>query len=330
MIAPVWQWPAVRSRGQLPILPLLLVATRKAVDIIQGITLAIRDIRWLRWSSAVRSLKLALDPPDSVDSRDFYLRLSRAQRATRETVTLRLNRIVFNAVADPNKIIVIDPNCILHKTRIDVSLYTNDILPGDWDLSRRVLAQAIKHRSIVQHFEHGVNWEDTDVFVDNYARRFARGGSVRGKHDFEELKESYRSGIEALFSDMMENGFVIKVDENGRPISLPHVHIGRDGSFLFGNDGNHRLTIAKMLGLPIIACHVRARHFAWQRIREDIARYGPDKCWDVVDPKFADHPDLADLLGTEERDAVRLRRQRQPSASPRPMARIGHRSSLRS
>ena len=53
---------------------------------------------------------------------------------------------------------------------------------------------------------------------------------------------------------------------------------------LFGRDGNHRLMMAKLLGVARIPCCVHARHLAWQQIRERVAALGPERCWQEVDP----------------------------------------------
>ena len=40
------------------------------------------------------------------------------------------------------------------------------------------------------------------------------------------------------------------------------------------------LAMAKLLGVKRIPCHVRARHLAWQQLRDRVAAYGPERCWD--------------------------------------------------
>jgi hypothetical protein len=190
----------------------------------------------------------------------------------------------------------VPPGTIVHKLRRR-HVYVNDIMPGNWDLVVGLPELSPKHRSVRQHFQEGIPWEATDLFKEGYSRRLARGGTIRGAKTLDELKRYYETHIDPLFDEIKENGFAA-VDKHGRSQKLPHVYIARNGDILFGNNGNHRLAIANILRIDRMPCQVRARHLGWQMIREQIAKYGPDECWNVVDPKFATHPDLADLLGS--------------------------------
>jgi len=59
------------------------------------------------------------------------------------------------------------------------------------------------------------------------------------------------------------------------------VLIGRSGEVMLGNQGNHRVAMAKLLGLEKVPCEVIVRHTVWQRLRIN----NPDH-YDVVE-----HPD---------------------------------------
>jgi hypothetical protein len=124
---------------------------------------------------------------------------------------------------------------------------------GDWDLKRLFpLVAAVKHRSIVQRYAEGLEWEETDLFVDTYARRIAEE-PIRGERTIEGLLEQYRTRVDAMFEDMRANGF--RADATP-PILL----IGRDGEVFIGNQGNHRLAMAQVIGLDRIAGEVICRH----------------------------------------------------------------------
>lgn len=123
---------------------------------------------------------------------------------------------------------------------------------GDWDIDRRYpVAQAVKHRAIWQRYKDGARWEDTDLFRDTYRRRLETG-TVRGCATMKALLEQYYTRVDGLFADMKANGFQIRG-------SLPLLLIGRDGVFI-GNQGNHRLAIAQVLGLDTIAGRILCRH----------------------------------------------------------------------
>ena len=125
---------------------------------------------------------------------------------------------------------------------------------GDWDIERRYqLAAAVKHRAIVQRYRDGRRWEETDLFADTYRRRFESGETVRGEATMEALLAQYYGRVDAMFADLKRKGF-----RDGHP--LPKLLIGRDGEVFIGNQGNHRLAMAQVLGLPRIAGEVICRH----------------------------------------------------------------------
>lgn len=221
-------------------------------------------------------------------------------RLRRETGRVRPSSRRFKALADPNKAIWVPPQDILYKVRYDLDIYFGDILSGDWDLQRRVdLNLSAKHRAMHERYVLGLSWEDTELFR-SYAPRFANGDVVRGVDNVGDLAKRYSEQVDSLFDDMKRNGFVVARNTSGHPKTLPHVHIGRNGEFLFGNNGNHRLAIAKILGLTHIPCWVRGRHLLWQQVREEIAAqaaYGHSAS--PMGASLAAHPDLADILGLD-------------------------------
>lgn len=124
---------------------------------------------------------------------------------------------------------------------------------GDWDIDRRVkLEDATKYRSIIQRYSQGRDWEDTDLFKDLYPRRIERE-PIRGEATIEGLLAQYRSRVDGLFEDLKRRGF-----REGHP--LPRILIGRDGDIFIGNQGNHRLAMAHVLGLTKFAGEVICRH----------------------------------------------------------------------
>lgn len=130
------------------------------------------------------------------------------------------------------------------------------VQPGDWDIERRhPLADAIKHRSIRQRYDDGRKWEDTDLFREVYESRMARGGKVRGAADMKALAKQYYDRVDGMFASMRRDGF--KIDHK---TPLPALLIGRRGEVFIGNQGNHRLAIAHVLGLKTFAGKVICRH----------------------------------------------------------------------
>jgi hypothetical protein len=126
---------------------------------------------------------------------------------------------------------------------------------GDWDRTRRfALSDAVKHRAIAQRYQDGARWEETDLFRNAYAARIARRESVRGCWSMKALLAQYYSRVDGMFEDMKHRGFFVEAGP------LPTLLIGRDGEIFIGNQGNHRLAMAQVLGLARIAGKVVCTH----------------------------------------------------------------------
>lgn len=122
---------------------------------------------------------------------------------------------------------------------------------GDWDIERRYpLSQAVKHRGIAQRYVEKRRWEDTDLFTEAYARRIAEE-PIRGCSTMSALLEQYYTRVDGMFDQLRRKGFRAE-----HP--LPKFLIGRDQVFI-GNQGNHRLAMAQILGIRI-AGEVLCRH----------------------------------------------------------------------
>lgn len=147
----------------------------------------------------------------------------------------------------------IDPSEI--KSKITPLTSLAGVVGGTWDLDRRSpLAVAVKHVSIWQRYRDGRRWEETSLFCDPYTRRIAAGESVRGCQTMGQLLEQYYSRVDGMFESLKRNGF----DENAGP--LPSLLIGRGSEVFIGNQGNHRLAMAQVLGLERFAGKVICRH----------------------------------------------------------------------
>jgi hypothetical protein len=168
--------------------------------------------------------------------------------------------------------LLVDPANLQFKLTHDDDL--DGIVGGDWDIERRVLiTETPKFRSILAHFVHGSPWENTELFA-MYAERIARGERVRSCKSMAELKEQYDTKVDAMFRLMRARGFAEKI--NGRVVPLPHAHIDRAGRVVGGTQGNHRVSIAKILELSEIPVLLRARHASlcrpdWPKVVEDAA-----------------------------------------------------------
>lgn len=130
---------------------------------------------------------------------------------------------------------------------------------GDWDIERRYpFQETAKYQAIVARYVDNVPWLETDLFRDAYARRLKRDGHIGRSRTLAELVKDYDCRFDPMVEEMKRDGFVL-TKANGKPHALPVLLLGRDEVFI-GNQGNHRLAIAQVLGLKTFAGKVICRH----------------------------------------------------------------------
>ena len=267
---------------------LFLLGRRVVADAWCGFRLAGVAIRLGRWRRAIPNVRAALDRPGAGSpSRLGYYR--RVQRLRSTPPAPRLSRRLFRAVAHPDRIVWIPREDFTRVMKYDSNLYAGEVLPGEWDRRTMELDGLSRYRSILQHYRDDVPWEET-VFFRESAPRLARGEGVReagGARSGAELRRYYETHVHDVYEDMTAHGFRIR--------NVPHVHLGRDGRILLGNEGVQRLAMARLAGVRQIPSRVRVRHLEWQRTRERLARFGAGS---LGDEGLARHPDLADLVGS--------------------------------
>jgi len=157
----------------------------------------------------------------------------------------------------PDDVIEVAPQSIRYKLSTDLDL--GGVRPGDWDMTRRVpIERTDKHRSCIERYCHGIPWLETELFRYRYTQQFAAGEHVKGCQDIQELAALYERQFDGLYKSLMTLGFRDRL--NGKWVKLPKVHIARDGEVILGNQGNHRLVMAKIQGIPTIRVRIATIH----------------------------------------------------------------------
>ncbi len=185
-----------------------------------------------------------------------------------------------DALADPAKVIYVDPAAIIYSCRFHMETKTKRghklydlgrIQAGDWDLEdprvnmpfqRLGIEGAVKER-----YWDGRPWEETGM-IETKLKQIERSpfGVVDGCRKRAELLERYRR-LDAVFEDVKQRGIVLAEVRGGRFGDDLFVSIGRHGQLLFAQGGNHRLAMCRLLQLPKIPVRVVMRHAAWQEKR---------------------------------------------------------------
>lgn len=154
------------------------------------------------------------------------------------------------------------------------------------------------HIAFKERFIGGKDWEDT-IFYQRVLDRINKGQFLWGcknKLDWDRRCEN----LDLLYQNIKKEGYKsqreILLEKNiYNPMQAEHevtVNIGRYGDLLF-NDGAHRLSIAKLLGVKRIPVKITVRHPHWVGFRREILLYAREHGGKVYAPTT--HPDLQDI-----------------------------------
>ena len=216
-------------------------------------------------------------------------------RQSVETLRAHMGPRRYTALADPAKVIWIKPSDVPVYTEFwTKELRNTQVLGGSWDHRVKPIETHPIYRGLHQHFEQGIDWDNTQMFRTSGFVYLKRSETL-----LEKLKQR-----DALYDSIREHGilpnFTPSQPEVGRyndgDVKNISVLIGRNGEIIFACRGWHRLCIAKILRLPHIPVQVLLRHSRWQRIREEfkVAKQMPP-----LSPRTRQlllHPDLTDIL----------------------------------
>ncbi len=211
--------------------------------------------------------------------------------------------------SNPFTLIWIDPDRILRRPSSRIGRWDDlgAVLEGNWDQPGRPLETSIKYRSVVDRFEDGTPWEETDLY-QKAIERVKNGDTFwNGSLTADDVEERTEH-VDDLYETIREEGYRSQAERHGRPLreivlsrtfdrSMEEVAvaIGRDGEPLFV-DGNHRLAIAHVLDLESIPVHVIARHKQWEAIREKARSATDPEQLDDQLSRHLPHPDLTPLF----------------------------------
>lgn len=250
------------------------------------------------------------------------------QKLTEDYSKRLLHRLQYRcATPKPHTLIRVDPSTVDHK--IVPRFYRNawsygtHVHGGNWDRrfanvewtyatdasDRFEERHLIKfenydlYQSFVEHFRHGIPWEQTQ-FYRTFEERVAEGTWGSSRYSIENIDDRL-SYLDSLYESMRDDGYKTQRElaEGDRGIidftlSLePNevvIAIGRNGNLYECGGGQHRLMLAKVIGIPFIPVRVFVRHKSWQQLRVNVCREGrvPDTA-ETVDNY---HPDLYSLM----------------------------------
>lgn len=182
------------------------------------------------------------------------------------------------------------------------------VVGGDWDLIEDRFEKRHVPRAIRQRFVEGREWTETPL-PDHVHDQVDRFGDAWG---YAEDAVSHRCGeVEALYRAMQAQGYLTqnelaaraREDAGPGPPPVPAlgeitVDIGRRGHLCWRGNGQHRLAIARVLGIDRVPVLIARRHTVWQETRNRVRTDGFDAATEDtagIEIPLRAHPDLRDL-----------------------------------
>ena len=135
------------------------------------------------------------------------------------------------------------------------------VIGGSWDRATEPLDRSWKIAACLEHFRNGKPWDVTGVY-DRMADMIRTRGQFDSCRNMDDIVARYQK-VDALYSDIRENGFRDETVLGRSGPRLPEgvfVHIDRTGAPIFGAIGNHRVGIARALGLTRIPAQLGVVH----------------------------------------------------------------------
>lgn len=135
------------------------------------------------------------------------------------------------------------------------------VLGGDWDRYPEKIKISSTYIAFNQRFKGNRRWKDT-AYYDCFLKKIHLGGKKRAKgaKNWEEFRQNWLLDKEKIYRDIKNNGYRRQAQiKGGRVENEVEVGVSREGKVLL-IDGNHRLSIAKMLGIKEIPVIVKVWH----------------------------------------------------------------------
>ena len=162
----------------------------------------------------------------------------------------------------------IDPTDIIGVSDNKRPLHWGEIKGGDWDLDPEPFTERPVYRALRQHYIKEVPWGETPL-KGVFDQKMTEGGAW-GYTSVTEFEERVAE-IEQLVESIRTEGYRSKRElARESPISTNDpvppmldevtIDIGRDGSVLWRDLGQHRLAIAQLFEVKEIPVYVATRH----------------------------------------------------------------------
>jgi len=198
----------------------------------------------------------------------------------------------------PN-VIHVDPQRITKETRTNWGSLLDEpglVLGGPWDKFTTNFHERQKVKALRTKLIDGTPWDETHYY-DRILQRIESGRSWRGCENEDDLRIKLAE-YELIYDEMRTSGYKSQKElsddcrsEKNR-IGEIGVTIGRGGELFWQDDGQSRLTIAKIQELDEVPVEVLTRHKRWWQLRSEIASCDSNSNLSRTAEQHLDHPDM--------------------------------------
>ena len=198
------------------------------------------------------------------------------------------------AYVDPFQIYWISPDAIEQYSTTRFGSRKGPIIKGgSWDTTLEPFDERPVFESFVQRFVHGDSWSETPSYdrlknkygtVDKLMQKEKYGKFIKDLEQVDGIEDGLKK-YDMMHVDMKQEGYKTQrelrsvsdrlrkpwIPANGVPeYDEINVDVSRSGEFIWFH-GQHRLALAKILGIERIPVRIRCRHKLWQKKRERAA-----------------------------------------------------------
>lgn len=163
---------------------------------------------------------------------------------------------------NPFEVFEVDPHLIEYSVlaRSPKRPQWGRIAAGEWDREVEPFDERLVPRAIMQRFDDGMEWDQTDL-VEAFTRDLRRFGAAWNYRSISGFDSRCRE-IDRLYRNIATSGYRTQRSFGYTPLDEINVDIDRDGRPVWRCYGQHRLAIAKLLDIDRVPVIVPRRHAA--------------------------------------------------------------------
>jgi len=184
-------------------------------------------------------------------------------------------------VSDPYlapEIHLISPEKIVYRTTKEFNYLRdhNRVVGGDWDVPLSRFEEHLFFSSYKEIVAGNMEWSETEYYK-HHLMEISNGEERWGCRSKAEWDQRCKL-LDNIYADIQEKGYHPQKIED-----YISVNIDRHGHLLF-NDGRHRLTFCKLLGIREIPIRITVRHRKWVKLKNQIYDFAKSRRGRVYAP----------------------------------------------